>query len=280
MPLHLGRCIAGLGRLARTFKGGEKLALASECFLKGFWNEWTENLSGNGEDLVQKKVCKHYRDTQITIFDVGANHGEWTINCLKNRPDVALYCFELVPDTFKRLSKALDGVPVRALNEFGLSDVNGEVEASYYPESDSGSSIEPLPWRLCNQKIRCIIKRGTDYCRENNIEMIHFLKIDTEGHEMKVLYGFEEMLNNEQIEIIQFEYGRTWLPPRCQLRDAYELLVPKGYVIGRLFPDGVCFSDYSMFRDEHFRMGNYIAVHGNRTDLIESVTSFSQKICT
>jgi hypothetical protein len=43
------------------------------------------------------------------------------------------------------------------------------------------------------------------------------------------------------------------------LREAYQLLEPFGYTIGRLYPDGVDFKPYE-YQDDHFRMGNYVAI--------------------
>jgi len=260
-----------LGKRVRQFGVGGKLALFAESFLQGYWNESSDDQKTNGENFVLMAVGKYFGATPITVFDVGANRGQWALNCLKYCPRTLLHCFELVPETCQRLKDVLKNRSVESLNDFGLSDENATVEVAYYPASDTGSSIEPLPWSLKSQQVRCDTVKGSDYCREKKIEIIHMLKIDTEGHEMKVLHGFDEMLTKGQIYMIQFEYGKTWLPPHCQLADAYAFLSPRGYAIGRLFPKGVQFSEYSMFRDEHYRMGNYIAVRQEHKDLIKKL---------
>lgn len=74
--------------------------------------------------------------------------------------------------------------------------------------------------------------------------------------------------------MVQFEYGKTWFPPHYQLADAYAFLSPQ-HKIGRLFPQGVLFSEYSMFRDEHYRMGNYIAVWKEHKELYRKLQNLS-----
>ncbi|MDD2490494.1 MAG: FkbM family methyltransferase, partial [Bacilli bacterium] len=155
------------------------------------------------------------------------------------------------------------------INAVGLSDTDSKVKVTYYPAADDVSSVIPGDWQMDSQLITCRTMRGDVYCEQNNIHHIHLLKIDTEGHEINVIDGFQKMLNCGKIHAIQFEYGHTWLPPRKQLRDAYELLVPMGYKIGRLYPRGVDFCQYSNFRDEHYRMGNYVAIHESQKLLLK-----------
>jgi FkbM family methyltransferase len=263
-----------MGTHLRTSRFGGRFAVAAECFLRGYWNEVTEEQMENGEEALLRKIGETENAKPLTVFDVGANHGQWAQKCLAHCHLADIHCFELVPNTFRKLEKAMKGSRVEALNAFGLSDSEAQIEVTHFPDSDSGSSIEPLPWGLQSSKVICKTMKGDDYAMQNGITRIDLLKIDTEGHELRVLHGLEEMLSGGKTQIIQFEYGKTWLPPRCQLRDAYALLSPKGFVIGRLFPSGVAFADYSMFRDEHFRMGNYIAVHGSRGDMIKALSKF------
>ena len=51
------------------------------------------------------------------------------------------------------------------------------------------------------------VQTGDAYCTRHRIERIDLLKIDVEGAEHLVLRGFERMLHERRIEVIQFEYG-------------------------------------------------------------------------
>jgi hypothetical protein len=62
-----------------------------------------------------------------------------------------------------------------------------------------GSSISPV----AKSAVKAITL--SDYCTEQNIDHIDFLKIDVEGAELDVLIGAKELLNHCRIGSIMFE---------------------------------------------------------------------------
>jgi hypothetical protein len=46
-----------------------------------------------------------------------------------------------------------------------------------------------------------------DFCREEQLQKVDFLKIDTEGYEVEVLQGARPMLATQQIRLIYLECG-------------------------------------------------------------------------
>src|SRR5690606_28408736 len=94
------------------------------------------------------------------------------------------------------------------------------------------------------------------------------LKIDVEGNESAVLEGGRKLLMGDSApDLIQFEYGDTWIPFSTLLSDTHAFLWSCGYSIGRLYPEHVEFRDY-ILEDEHFRMGNYICVKDPSLELL------------
>ena len=71
------------------------------------------------------------------------------------------------------------------------------------------------------------IKTAKDYILEKSITAIDFVKIDTEGYELNVLKGFEEYIN--RVNIIQFEYGGTFLDNNTKLIDVITYLTEHGF---------------------------------------------------
>ena len=62
---------------------------------------------------------------------------------------------------------------------------------------------------------------------------------------------------------MQFEYNFRWIGARRYLKDAFDLLSPHGYVIGKVTPGAI-----EWYRDwspelETFREANFVAVHGD-----------------
>ena len=212
----------------------------------------------NGEHYLMKLLAtEDSRENQI--FDVGANRGEWTQSWLDLTKSSHVYCFEVVKPTYEKLSDSFQGNSRVSCLPFGLSDRNGEATVSYIPGSDSGSSLSVLPWRQEMQELSALLKRGDTFVNESGINKIFFVKIDTEGHELNVLNGFVPLIREHRIKCIQFEYGYTYIQNRCFLKDVYELLSNAGYSLGRIYPEGVDFRDYNIFKDEDFRMKNYFA---------------------
>lgn len=71
------------------------------------------------------------------------------------------------------------------------------------------------------------IKTGKDYIINNDIKNIDFLKIDTEGYELNVIKGFGDYIEN--IKVIQFEYGGTFLDNKTKMIDVINYLEQKGF---------------------------------------------------
>lgn len=208
-----------------------------------------------------------------TLFDVGANVGNWTATAHRSHPNAALHCFEIVPDTFRILETRVheEGIRNIALNATGLSDSAGEVDVFVSPESNVLSSVYRDDSGGADMEVlRCKIERGDDYVRERRIEQIDFLKIDVEGAEGRVLLGFRELLERRGVRLLQFEYNRSAILARFLLRDFYELLEPLGYRLGRLYPSGVEFHDYGLERED-FVGPNYVACRRDDHALIELI---------
>jgi FkbM family methyltransferase len=111
-------------------------------------------------------------------------------------------------------------------NNFGLGEENKQIY--YYPKYQSFyDRINSCSFSDDANKILLHIKKGKDYIINNNIKNIDFLKIDTEGYELNVLQGFEDYLEN--IKLIQFEYGGTFLDNNKKLIDVINYLEQKGF---------------------------------------------------
>ncbi|MBK6830417.1 MAG: FkbM family methyltransferase [Flavobacteriales bacterium] len=76
------------------------------------------------------------------------------------------------------------------------------------------------------------------FCQEQGIERIHYLKVDTEGHELSVLKGAHEMIEQGKVDFIQFEFGECHLDSRVFFRDLFTFLSPR-YLVHRILPEGI-----------------------------------------
>lgn len=225
----------------------------------------------NGEARLLEQLGKH--DIK-TVFDVGANIGDWSILATVSFPDADIHAFELSETTFGDLSRVADLKGFKA-NNFGLSDQNAEIT---YKDYGDGSTVNTIvasadfhDKRLDSKEKRARVMRGDDYCSENGIETIDLLKIDVEGAEHLVLQGFERMFLENRIAVVQFEYGFVNGDAHFLMKDFFKLFKSWGYAIGPLKPKGVIFGEFG-YQLNNFKSGpNYVAVSQNRPDLIDAV---------
>ncbi len=194
----------------------------------------------------------------------------WTKACRAFIPGATVHAFELVPATFERLRRDVSTDSGVICNAVGLADRCGEAVANVHPSASELATLfagGPDIHRAEFSTVTVRLLTGDEYCKANSISTIDLLKIDTEGAEGSVLAGLQEMLAQNAIGVIQFEYGMANIYSRVLLRDLYELLSAKGFAIGKLFPNGVAFSDYRP-EQEDFRGPNFVAVHKSRAPLM------------
>ncbi len=223
-----------------------------------------EEFIRGGEYWVLRKLSSQLN----VILDVGSNMGEWSLMAREICPNTEIHTFEVVSEIYR---KFLKNVPIDSNiipNGFGLSDEQGILKIKYCLELDVVSTsleesfVGPFEWR------DCFVVTGDQYVKNKGIGYIDFLKIDVEGAESRVLEGFKNTLKEEKIGVIQFEYGFGNVVSRFLLRDAYKMLAPLGFHIGKLSSSGVNFKNYQL-TDEDFHGPNIICVHNSKIKLFQ-----------
>ena len=210
-----------------------------------------------------------------TLFDVGANGGEWSVRCARLFPSAMIHSFEIVPQAAGRLQSRIIGISNVAVNPIGLSDVNGEASVYVRRERDrspSEASEAKFIQGGASARVSGRTVTGDSYLEERGIDQIDILKIDVEGAEDRVLRGFARALADRRISVVQFEYGHWNIYSHFLLLDFYRLLEPLGFVLGKLYADGVAFKRWDAGA-ENFHGPKYVAVLSDRRDIIDAVRS-------
>jgi hypothetical protein len=104
-----------------------------------------------------------------------------------------------------------------------------------------------------------VMRTLDEYADSAQLDHITLVKIDAEGHDLVVLQGARGLLAKQRISVAQFEYNHRWVYSRFFLLDAFRLLVPLGYRLGKLTPHGVEFYPRWDIDLETFVEGNYVA---------------------
>jgi len=221
----------------------------------------------HGEDWILHIL----QDKLNMIFDVGSNIGEWTKMAREFNPLSEIHTFEIIPETYKKLIKNLQGYHNIIPNGFGLANFTGSLDMQFRPDCDTICSYLPTLEMENSSWIKGLVFKGDDYVKSRRINYIDYLKIDVEGSEQLVLEGFENTLNEGKVGIIQFEHSEISVLANFLILDAYNLLKPLGYHLGRLCKGWVEFKEYSL-KDEEFRSPDFIAVHDSKMDWLKSTT--------
>jgi len=201
-----------------------------------------------------------------TIFDVGANIGDWAALALNINPSLKLHCFEPSRETYQRLL-ARGWPPDVILNNFGLGSAQEHRTLYLFDDAAGINSLykrEGLEdgWGLIPQQRTETIWLDTvdHYCQEHEIAEVDYLKIDVEGHELEVLKGASTMLTRGKINVIQFEYGGCNIDARVFLKDIFDFFTPFAYTHYKIFPRELRRVDRYDQRLENFQYQNWVAL--------------------
>ena len=220
------------------------------AFLTGE-NEWLKNYLKNNN-------CK-------TVLDVGANTGKYSKEVLNIDQNINLFAFEPHPKSYAILNNNIKSKNFKPFN-LGVGNKNENLTLYDY-DKDEGSEhasvfkevIEDLhKGQAVSHNIPVIML--DDFLKEQKIEHVDLLKIDTEGNELNVLLGAKEYLVNNKIKAIHFEFNEMNVISKSYFKNFWDLLT--NYKFYRLLPGGKLFEikSYSPVNCEIFAFQNIIAL--------------------
>ncbi len=141
------------------------------------------------------------------IFDVGANIGATGLALAAAFPAATIYAFEPVAATFQILVENVSAHDrIRPFN-LALGRKSRPIRMRIKSVSVSNRIAG---WRdLFKPSEVVTMTSGDAFCVEHKVQVqqIGFLKIDAEGHDLQVLYGFQKMLKAMRIDLVEAEVG-------------------------------------------------------------------------
>ncbi len=203
----------------------------------------------NGEYRIIKILASQIH----TMFDIGANIGDYSSEIKKNNPATVIHCFEPDARAFSLIEKK-EGLIARNI---ALGDKPGTLALHLHLKSEHNSFLNTGDSSSKTQNVT--VSTLDDYCQKNSITHIDFMKIDVEGWEYLVLQGGRKMFEKGAVDYVQFEFSGASRQARTFLKDFIDFFDTYHYDVYRIKPSSIEKVIYNPAK-ERFTLTNYLAI--------------------
>jgi FkbM family methyltransferase len=213
----------------------------------GWWINRNDNLSNmisrRKFEEAEWHFVNRFLKKGMTVVDVGAHHGFYTILCSKKVGVTGkVFAFEPSPGEQRKLSfhLKLNRCKNVKIEPYALAGQSGKatlfVTKGWYT---AFNSLRPPALSVPTQEVKVSTIRLDDYLRSLQLEKVDLIKIDTEGAELEILQGAENLLMTESSPVIMIEVcderTRPWGYPSAAIHD---FLAQRGYAWFSVADDG------------------------------------------
>lgn len=221
--------------------------------------------SGTGWDLAAEvqAALGVIRRPDAVLIDVGGGRGDWSAAVLHARPQARVLMLEpatpFLEDLRRRNLPRTTVIPAAAGDQPGSAVLHvprsAETIASLHVRRDSYFQHE----RFQPQAVQVVTL--DQVIAAFGLDVVDFVKIDVEGHELAVLRGARQALQTGRIRALAFEFGSGNLNSRTFFHDFWDELRPLGFRLHRICPGGLLLPVDDYYEDlEYFRgVSNYLA---------------------
>ena len=241
---------------------------------QGSRRELSNDPADNGEYLLQRAWAKSSQgkaapDGGYRLVDVGANVGAWTANLLGELKaagvkDYRIWAFEPAPAQREALCAlcrpAIEDKTV-LVDPRGLGAAPGRAVFNVVSEVAGSNALAAQGEPHAAGAIEIDITTLDAACLEQGAARLDFVKVDTEGNDFNVILGARGLFDREAIDVLQFEYNWRWVGFGHWLREVFDFVEGRPYVLGRLTGSGVEVYDAWHPELERYIETNYVIVH-------------------
>lgn len=213
------------------------------------------------------------------VLDIGANVGNYSIALASALPTCRCYALEPNPNTFEQLLRNTSTMTNILPLNCGAGNEKELISLFVYKADacTAHASLYRDVFSECHMQneanisqVSCSIERVDDLLESSVIPeaSIHFIKIDTEGHELQGLQGALYAIRTRGVRVLQFEFNEMNVISRVFLKDFYDLL-GNGWSFFRLdtqklIPLGSTYDS----ANEIFKFQNIIAIRKHLLPLV------------
>lgn len=168
------------------------------------------------------------------IFDVGANIGQSIARFRLHFPTSRINSFEPDPATYRELQAAAAAEKgVSTWNfAFGAKPSKAMLNINKATVMNSLLELGEKGWGEVEKQTEVDIRTIDDFCREQNIARIDVLKSDTQGYDLEVFRGADQMLRENRIGVILCEVNFVeFYRNEATFDQIFRYLVDRNFVI-------------------------------------------------
>jgi FkbM family methyltransferase len=180
-----------------------------------------------------------------TIFDIGANTGQFAVAAAQIYPQAKMFSFEPLPDCYDQLICRLKKIPGAQAFNMGLGTDSGELEFSRSSASVSSSFLpmanahkEAFPHSKDQVPVKVRVERLDTVAAGLELVDPILIKIDVQGYEDRVLKGGEELVRRARWIIVEVSFVQLY-QGQPLFDDVYRWLWERGYRLHG-FMDQIC----------------------------------------
>ena len=222
-----------------------------------FWSV-KNNIEGTLEQ--EYRLVKNILTQNGCAFDIGANVGVFTMMMSKASPSSLIHSFEPTPKTFSILQLNLQDNLIHnvIIKDVALSNTDGKLR---FQEEAGSPSQNKIFVGDDNEKNTIEVTSLTidEYCFQNKIGLIDFVKIDVEGAEILVLQGAKTMLSNRKIKALLIEViPHAIVDMGFEMQDLVDYITNVGYSCYKVNEDGSIGKDLCIDEMRKFSLENIL----------------------
>ena len=222
---------------------------------------------GYGTESIEKEIksfMKFIPNGEIFV-DVGGNKGLYSSTLIKKFNVKEIHIFEPCKLNIEIIKEKFSDKRIK-INNCGLSNLDSEA-ILYSNETGSGLAslskrkLDHFGIKFDNEEL-IKLTRFDDYLKNNiKSEYVDLMKIDLEGHELNVLEGAGNYINN--IKVIQFEFGGCNIDTKTFFQEFWYFFQERNFQIYRITPIGALEINSYTESLERFQTTNYFCVNRN-----------------
>ncbi len=224
----------------------------------------------DGENYVLKLVrdqllTMHGQDKELTLFDIGANTGAYLgeLTQVFAQTNYKVHSFEPSQSSLAKLKAKFSANKSVIIVNKAISSKSGTAVLFSDRETSGMASLVKRDLGYLNidhGKTEETVATSTidEYCQQNKLERVDFIKLDIEGFELEAFKGAKKQL--PVTNFMQFEFGGCNIDTRTYFKDFFMLLNPQ-FKIYRILSESLCLiPEYNQLY-EQFQTTNFLCVN-------------------